>query len=133
MATGLKEMVAEARGRVQEVSPQDVKGALDGGEELVVLDVREPHEFAQGHLPGALNVPRGMLELTADADSPVADPALAEKRDARVVTYCLRAPGARSLFAADTLAKMGFTNVAAMAAGVSGWTEAGLPVETLAD
>jgi rhodanese-related sulfurtransferase len=131
--TGLKEMVAEARGRVREISPADVKAALEGDEELVVLDVREPHEFARGHLPGAINVPRGMLELTADADSPVADPAVADKRDARVVTYCLKAPGARSLFAADTLATMGFANVAAMTAGVSGWREAGLPLEALAD
>src|SRR6266508_1666757 len=133
MAMGLKEMVADARGRVEEISPEDVRGALDGGEELLVLDVREPHEFAQGHLPGAVNVPRGMLELTADADSPLADPAVAWNRDVRVVTYCLKAPGARSLFAADTLTRMGFTNVAAMAAGVNGWTKAGLPLEKLAD
>src|SRR6266508_6085436 len=131
MAMGLKEMVADARGRVEEISPEDVRGALDGGEELLVLDVREPHEFAQGHLPGAVNVPRGLLELKADADSPAADPAVAEKRDAQVVTYCLKAPGARSLFAADTLATMGFTNVAAMSAGVNGWMEAGLPIETI--
>jgi rhodanese-related sulfurtransferase len=131
MAVGLKEMVAEARGRVQEINPQDVMQRLEGGEDLLVLDVREPHEFAQGHLPGAVNVPRGLLELKADADSPVADPAITEKRDARVVTYCLKAPGARSLFAADTLRTMGFTNVAAMSAGVNGWTEAGLPIETV--
>jgi rhodanese-related sulfurtransferase len=131
MAVGLKEMVAEARGRVPEITAQDVMQRLEGGEDLLVLDVREPHEFAQGHLPGAVNVPRGLLELKADADSPVADPAVAEKREAQVVTYCLKAPGARSLFAADTLRKMGFTNVAAMSAGVNGWTEAGLPIETI--
>jgi rhodanese-related sulfurtransferase len=133
MAVGLKEMVAEARGRVREITPQDVMQHLEGGEEVLVLDVREPHEFAQGHLPGAVNVPRGLLELKADADSPVADPAVAARRDAQVVTYCLKAPGARSLFAADTLVKMGFTNVAAMTAGVNGWTEAGLPTETMSD
>src|ERR671924_2381655 len=129
MATGLKQMVADAKGRVAEISPNDVKEALDVGDELLLLDVREPHEFAQGHLPGAINVPRGVLELKADADSPVADPAIAQKRDARVVTYCVKAPGARSLFAADTLATMGFTNVAAMTAGLNGWTEAGLPLD----
>jgi rhodanese-related sulfurtransferase len=124
-------MVAEARGRVHEITPQEVMTRLEAGEELLVLDVREPHEFAQGHLPGAVNVPRGLLELKADAESPVADPAVAEKRDAQVVTYCLKAPGARSLFAAETLAKMGFTKVAAMSAGVNGWTEAGQPIETM--
>src|SRR5919201_1416851 len=133
MATGLKQMVADAKGRVPEISPNDVKEALDVGDELLLLDVREPHEFAQGHLPGAVNVPRGMLELTADAQSPVADPTVAGRRDARVVTYCLKAPGARSLFAADTLTKMGFTNVAAMTSGVNGWAEAGLPLEPVSD
>jgi rhodanese-related sulfurtransferase len=131
MAVGLKEMVAEARDRVPEITPQDVLQRLEGGVDLLVLDVREPQEFAQGHLPGAVNIPRGLLELKADADSPVADPAVAEKRDAQVVTYCVKAPGARSLFAADTLREMGFTNVAAMSAGVNGWTEAGLPIETI--
>ena len=130
---GLKAMVAEAKGRVGEISPADLQNALERGEDVLVLDVREPHEFAQGHLPGALNVPRGMLELKADADSPVADAALAERREGRVVTYCLKAPGARSLFAADTLTQMGFANVAAMTAGVNGWAEAGLPLEPVSD
>jgi rhodanese-related sulfurtransferase len=98
-----------------------------------VIDVRESHEFAQGHLPGAVNIPRGMLELKADADSPVADAALSQRRESRVVTYCLKAPGARSLFAADTLKRMGFANVAAMTAGVNGWAEAGLPLEPVSD
>jgi rhodanese-related sulfurtransferase len=133
MAAGLKQMVADAKGRVREISPQEVKNALDGGEDLLVLDVREPNEYAQGHLPGAVNVPRGLLELKADSESPSADPAVAGKREGRVVTYCLKAPGARSLFAADTLAQMGFTNVAAMTAGVNGWSEAGLPLEPISD
>jgi rhodanese-related sulfurtransferase len=128
---GLKEMVVEAKGRVAELSPEDVKRALDEGEDVLLVDVREPYEFAEGHLPGALNVPRGMLELNAAADSPVADPALAERSAAKVVTYCLKAPGARSLFAADTLSKLGFQDVAAMSAGVNGWVEAGLSLDRL--
>jgi rhodanese-related sulfurtransferase len=128
---GLKEMVAEAKGRVREISPQDVKRALDEGEDVLLVDVREPHEYAQGHVPGALNVPRGMLELTAAADSPIADPALAERAGTKVVTYCLKAPGARSLFAAETLGELGFRDVAVMSAGVNGWAEAGLPLDRL--
>jgi rhodanese-related sulfurtransferase len=122
---GLKEMVAEAKGRVDEIAPAELQSALESGEDVVVIDVREPHEFSQGHLPGAVNIPRGMLELKADE--------LAEERHERVVTYCLKAPGARSLFAADTLTKMGFANVAAMTAGVNGWAEAGLPLEPVSD
>jgi rhodanese-related sulfurtransferase len=126
---GLKEMVAEAKERVREISPQDVKHALDEGEDVLLLDVREPHEYAEGHLPGAVNVPRGVLELKADADSPVADPALAACAGTKVVTYCLKAPGARSLFAADTLSQLGFQDVTAMSAGLNGWADAGLPLD----
>jgi rhodanese-related sulfurtransferase len=78
VAVGLKEMVAEeAKGRVGEISPDELQRALESGEDVLVIDVREPHEFAQGHLPGAVNVPRGMLELKADAAPSVADPVLA--------------------------------------------------------
>jgi rhodanese-related sulfurtransferase len=126
---GLKEMVAEAKERVREISPQDVKQALDEGKDVLLLDVREPHEYAEGHLPGAVNVPRGVLELKADGDSPVADPALAARAGTKVVTYCLKAPGARSLFATDTLAQLGFQDVTAMSAGLNGWADAGLPLD----
>jgi rhodanese-related sulfurtransferase len=126
---GLKEMVAEAKERVREISPQDGRHALDAGEDVLLLAVREPHEYAEGHLPGAVNVPRGMLELKADADSPVADPALAARAGTKVVTYRLKAPGARSLFAADTLAQLGFQDVTAMSAGLNGRAEAGLPLD----
>jgi rhodanese-related sulfurtransferase len=130
MGVGLKDLVAEAQSKVRQVSPAEVKEGIDRGEIDLVLDVREPGEFKQGHLPGALNVPRGLLELKADAASPVADPALVGRQDAQIVTYCLKAPGARSLFAAETLMKMGFSNVAAMSAGSNGWSEEGLPLET---
>lgn len=128
MAVGLKEMIAKARAAVREIAPAAVKEGLDNGEIDLVLDVREPGEWRQGHVPGAVNIPRGMLELKADPDSPVADPELA-RRDASVVVYCLKSPSARSLFAAETLAEMGFTNVTVMAAGLNGWKEAGLAVE----
>jgi rhodanese-related sulfurtransferase len=121
-------MIATARSRVREIPPAAVKDGVDGGKIDLVVDVREPREWQQGHVPGALNVPRGLLELKADPESPVADPALA-RREASIVVYCTKAPSARSLFAAETLQEMGFANVAAMAAGLNGWREAGLPVE----
>jgi rhodanese-related sulfurtransferase len=69
-----------------------------------------------------------MLELKADPEPPVADPALA-RREASIVVYRTKAPSARSLFAAATLQEMGFANVAAMEAGLNAWREAGLPVD----
>jgi|SRR5919204_5127017 rhodanese-related sulfurtransferase len=129
MAVGLKEMVARARGSARELEPTAVKDALDRGEIELVVDVREPGEWQREHVAGAVNVPRGMLELKADPESPVADPELA-RREAAVVLYCTKAPSARSLLAAETLSEMGFTNVTVIDAGLNAWKEAGLPVES---
>ena len=129
MAMGLKEMVQEALASVEAISAQDVKERLDSGDVDLVIDVREPKEWEGGHVPGAINVPRGMLELRADPDSPATDPALSANRDARVVVYCLKAPGARSVLAAQTLGTMGYSNVAAMRGGFEEWRAEGLPAE----
>jgi rhodanese-related sulfurtransferase len=129
MPVGLKDMVANALETVEGISARSVSEGLDGGEVDVVIDVREPNEWSAGHVPGAINVPRGMLELRADPESPVADPALSGNKDARVIVYCLKAPGARSLLAAQTLATMGYSNVAAMRGGFEEWRAEGLPAE----
>ena len=129
MALGLKDMVAQAVETVEGVSARSVRDALDRGEVDLVIDVREPNEWSAGHIPGAVNVPRGMLELRADPDSPVADAALAGNKDARVIVYCLKAPGARSLLAAQTLGTMGYSNVAAMRGGFEEWRSEDLPAE----
>jgi rhodanese-related sulfurtransferase len=128
MAVGLKELIARARAAVREIPPAAVKDGVDRGEIDLVVDVREPREWQEGHVPGAVNVPRGLLELKADPESPVADPALS-RHEASVVVYCTKGPGARSLLAAETLTEMGFANVAVLAGGLNGWREAGLPVD----
>ena len=129
MALGLKDMVEEAARSVEAISAATLKEGLDRDEVDVVVDVREPNEWEQGHVPGAMNVPRGMLELRADPESPVTEPALSADKDARVVVYCLKAPGARSLFAAQTLGKMGYSNVAAMRGSFEERRAEGLPGE----
>jgi rhodanese-related sulfurtransferase len=129
MPLGLRDMVEEALAKVEAISAQAVRDGLDRGDVDVVIDVREPTEWSAGHIPGAINVPRGMLELRADPESPAADPALSANRDARVIVYCLKAPGARSLLAAQTLATMGYLNVAALRGGFEEWRAEGLPAE----
>jgi len=129
MPLGLKDMVAKALETVEGISARSVREGLDSGEVDIVIDVREPNEWNAGHIPGAINVPRGMLELRADPESPAADPALSTKRDARVIVYCLKAPGARSLLAAQTLATMGYSNVAAMRGGFEEWRAEDLPAD----
>lgn len=125
MAKGLKDFVAAAKVAVEELSTTDVAAKLDGS--VLLLDVREPGELQAGMLPGALNVPRGVLELKADLDFPMREPRLAD-REQEIVIYC--ASGGRSLLAAATLQAMGFSNVKSMARGFGGWQQDGQPIVT---
>jgi rhodanese-related sulfurtransferase len=129
MTKTLLEMVARARATAREISTADARDAVVAGDFAVVVDVREPGEFGELHISGATCIPRGLLELRADPASPSADAALAGSQSARVLVYCTKAPGARSLLAAETLAAMGFEQVEVLAGGLNAWSEAGLPVD----
>ena len=129
MAFGLKEMIQEARSSVQEVSVQDAHEGLRSGEVHMLIDVREPWEWDKGHISDAVSIPRGLLELRADPESPVTDPELSGNKDARVIVYCTKAPSARSMFAAQTLGRMGYSNVAALRGGLAVWQAEGFPAE----
>ena len=129
MAFGLKEMIQEARSSVQEVSVQDAHDGLRSGEVHMLIDVREPWEWDKGHISDAVSIPRGLLELRADPESPVTNPELSGNKDARVIVYCTKSPSARSMLAAQTLGRMGFSNVAALRGGLEEWQAEGLPNE----
>jgi rhodanese-related sulfurtransferase len=129
MATSLMEMLQEARKNVRELAVQEAAKNL-AGRDVLLVDVREASEFDRGHIPGAVNIPRGILEIKADPGSPGADPELVGQRDASVLLYCLRAPSARSILAAQTLLAMGYSNVAALEGGLLSWRDQGLPVES---
>jgi rhodanese-related sulfurtransferase len=90
----------------------------DRGEKVTLLDVRDMNEVNLGKIPGTLHISRGNLETKVEAQIP---------RDAHVVIYC--ASGNRSAFAAETMAQMGYSNVASMAGGFRGWAEAGGDIE----
>ena len=126
MAVTLKEMIGSARAAVEAVPPAEAGPSLERGEIDLVLDVREPSEFEEAHLPGAINIPRGWLEIRADPESPGADPNLVKDQGARILVYCTRAPGARSVLATQTLASMGYGRVTALDGGLNAWVEAGL-------
>jgi rhodanese-related sulfurtransferase len=130
MALTLAQMIGVARSEVTEVSATEACKALNDGDIELILDVREPDEYRDGHLPEALNIPRGLLEIRADTASPVADPALSANVSGRVLVYCTKNPGARSLLAAQTLAQMGYEDVEVLGGGLVAWAESGLPVES---
>ena len=118
------DLVATARGQVENLPPAAVAGELDAGG-VVLVDVREPAERDdQGVITGAVHVPRGMLEFFADPSSPAHLSELVPER--RVILHC--ASGGRSALAAATLAAMGYRDVAHLDGGLAAWREAGLPV-----
>jgi rhodanese-related sulfurtransferase len=114
-------LVAEAKGRVQNLSPDEVARELEDGE-VVLVDLREPAELAeQGVIPGAIHAPRGMLEFYADPASPY-------HRDefqpgTRTILYC--ASGGRSALACDRLRGLGYQRLAHLDGGLKAWKEAG--------
>lgn len=112
------EMIAQAKSKIKEVTPQDVQGMQERGEDVVLLDCRDLQEVNLGKIPNAVHISRGTLETKVEAAIP---------RDAHLVIYC--ASGNRSAFAAVTLAEMGYQNVASMSGGFRGWAESGGEVE----
>jgi len=123
MAKTLNDFVQEALKTVPEVTPEEAHRIQEAGEHTI-LDVREPEEYAEGHIPGAINVPRGFLEVKADLEHPKKDARLAD-RDQKLLIYC--AGGNRSALAGKTLQDMGFTQVTHMAEGYTGWAKRDLP------
>lgn len=125
MGRSLEDFTNEARRVVREVDPEQVYDLVQG-EGWLLLDVREPDEFAEGHLPGAINIPRGFLEVKADLEHYKRDERL-QDRQQKVLCYC--GGGHRSLLAAKTLLEMGFEDAVSMAGGWTEWTLRGFPTE----
>jgi rhodanese-related sulfurtransferase len=111
-------IVDDAKSRIKETNVDDVKQKLDRGEKFLLVDVREESEFAKDHLPGAIHLGKGVIERDVEARIP--------DLNTPVVLYC--GGGFRSALAADTLQKMGYTNVLSMDGGVRGWREKQFPM-----
>src|SRR5881296_1299665 len=112
------QIVLDAKRRVHEVSIDDVKGQLDRGEKLLLVDVREESEFARDHLPGAIHLGKGVIER--DVEQRVPD------TSTPLILYC--GGGFRSALAADNLQKMGYSNVLSMDGGIRDWRQKGYPL-----
>jgi len=115
------DLVKEALTRVKEIMPWDLSRMLAAGGKPLLLDVREAAEFELLHIPGSINVPRGVLEQSCEWDYDETVPELAARRDQEIVVICRS--GKRSVLAADVLLKLGFTNVVSLKTGVRGWSD----------
>lgn len=115
---GFLAIVEDARSRIREISVADTIAALEGGDARL-LDVREDNEFHAGHARGADHLGKGIIER--DIETVVPD------KDAPLILYC--GGGYRAALAADSLQRMGYTDVASMAGGWRAWLEANAPVE----
>lgn len=115
------ELLAEARTRVREIMPWHLRDRLAQGADVLLLDVREPTEFATAHIAGSINVPRGVLEQACEWDYDDTVPALAGGRAREIAVICRS--GNRSVFAADVMQALGFVDVASLQTGLRGWND----------
>lgn len=114
-------LVDLCRARVAEIFPWDLAEEIEAGREPLILDVREPYEFQALHIAGSLNVPRGVLEPACDWGYEETVPAIARAREGDIVVVCRS--GYRSIFAADTLQRMGYRSVRSLKTGLRGWND----------
>ena len=128
MGKQLADFIAEARRRIQEIKPDDLDEMIEGHDDVLIVDVREGEEYRRGHIPGALAIPRGLLEGAADSSYKYRNETLSDARGRTVVAYCQS--GGRSALAADTLKQMGFDKAYSLAGGIELWQAEGLPVVT---
>ncbi|BBO71182.1 hypothetical protein DSCA_51120 [Desulfosarcina alkanivorans] len=112
------DMVKEARKNICEITVAEAKEILDGGEYLFI-DCREPKEYKMGHVPGAINIPRGLLEFKIDKKVP--------DKNQNIVMYCKS--GGRSCLSTCTLCRMGYKNVKSLGGGWKAWEKAGYPID----
>ena len=124
MLVSPSDFIAKAKATIKECSVRDVRDCLNSG--TLLVDIREPAEYERGHIPGAVLIPRGMLEFdlvklleqSASSDAP---------EDSDIILYC--GTGGRSALAAKSLDEMGFNNVRSMDGGIVAWAEARFPLD----
>ena len=112
-------LVKDIMPQVREIPIDQVVEKQKRGDKFHLVDVREDHEWNDGHAPGAMHIGRGIIERDIEKHIP--------DYDAEIVLYC--GGGYRSALATVNIQKMGYKNVLSMAGGIRGWREKGLPEE----
>jgi len=114
--SGFEKLVADAKKKITEISPSDAAAKLKSGD-AVIVDVREKDEWDDEHIPDAIHMSRGTIELDIEEKVP----------DTNTMIICHCGGGGRSALAAESLQKMGYKNVRSMAGGFKAWKTADLP------
>jgi rhodanese-related sulfurtransferase len=112
-------LVQDAKQRIRQTTIPELKKRLEAKEEFHLIDVREDHEWAAGHISGAVHLSKGIIERDIEEKFP--------NREAEILLYC--GGGYRSALVADNLQKMGYKRVVSVDGGIRGWIAAGFPVE----
>ncbi|WP_058535205.1 rhodanese-like domain-containing protein [Legionella saoudiensis] len=118
-APGFLALVAESKKHIKEISPQSLKEKLDNHEKMHVIDVREDHEWASGHIPTAIHLGRGIIERDIEKKIP--------NLQEQIIVYC--SGGFRCALVAESLQKMGYSEVYSLDTGLQGWIDSNYPVE----
>jgi len=117
---GFLKIVNDAKSRVRENTPEDVRRKQQADESFFLVDVREDNEWQKGHARGAIHLGKGIIERDVEKEIP--------DHDAEIVLYC--GGGFRSALAADALQQMGYKKVISMDGGWKRWKELAYPIET---
>ncbi len=107
---------------IDKITRDGLKGLLDAGDGVVLVEALPEKYYRDGHLPGALNLPHDEVDARA--------PTLLPDKSAPIVVYCASAPCKNSGLAAERLAELGYADVRDYHEGKQDWIEAGLPTET---
>ncbi len=115
------ELIKDLSPAVTELFPWDLQQRLSTEDDILVVDVREPYEFAKMHIRSSINVPRGILETACEWNYEETVPELARAREREIVVACRS--GNRSIFAAYTMQLMGYKHVKSLRTGLRGWND----------
>ena len=112
-------LVNDAKRRIRQLSPEEVKAKIERGEKPLLVDTREDNEWNKGHIRGAVHLGKGIIERDIEVKVP--------DKNQEIILYC--GGGFRSALSADNLQKMGYTNVVSMDGSWRRWVELGYPTE----
>jgi rhodanese-related sulfurtransferase len=115
------ELIKHCLTDIREILPWDLEERIQNNPELLIVDVREPEEFAAMHIDGSINVPRGILESACEWDYEETVPELVQAREREVVVVCRS--GYRSVLAAHSMNVLGYNDVVSLKTGLRGWKD----------